>query len=398
MRLLHTSDWHLGQNFMGQSRQEEHKAFLNWLLETLKKEKINALLVAGDIFDTGTPPNYALELYYNFLKELSSIKSLKTTIITAGNHDSIATLKAPKQLLEILNIKIITSGDKDEDPIISIYNDNKELEAIVCAVPFLRDGVIREFSANTTSKQKEELINNGIKAYYQNCLKKATILKGTLDIPVIGMGHLTLLGGKNSDSQREIYIGGKLDIGGNYLGDMFDYVALGHLHRNQKIDLDHVQYSGSPIKLSFSEANDTKKVNIILFENSKAIVSKIDIPQTKKLIVLKGDEKSIIKQLEMITDKDSFIEVHLNDDNPALANQTIREYASQEDLIILAVKVIKTDENTSVKIQNAQSLDELSVQDVFQERLLQDNIEDIKLKEQLTLAFNQLYSKVQEDL
>ena len=398
MKILHTSDWHLGQNFMGQSRVEEHHSFLTWLLDTIVKEKIDALLVAGDIFDTGTPPNYALELYYNFLKELSAIKSLKITIITAGNHDSIATLKAPKQLLEILNIKVITSGDKDEDPIISIYNDDKKLEAIVCAVPFLRDGIIREFSANTTSKQKEELTNNGIKAYYQNCYEKATILKSDLDIPIIAMGHLTLLGGKNSDSEREIYIGGKLDIGSNYLGDLFDYVALGHLHRNQKIGLEHIQYSGSPINLSFSEVNDTKKVNIIEFDKTKAIISKLDIPQTKKLIVLKGDGNTIIKKLENIEDKDSFIEVHLSDDNPALANQNIREYASDNDLVILAVKVRKTDEAISIKVQNAQSLDDLSIQDVFDERIAQDDIVDIKFKEQLNLTFNQVYSKVQEGL
>ena len=96
IRLIHTSDWHLGQNFMGKSRVEEHEAFLSWLLDTIEEKQIELLLVSGDIFDTGTPPNYALELYYNFLKQLSSKKSLKTTIITAGNHDSVSTLKSTK--------------------------------------------------------------------------------------------------------------------------------------------------------------------------------------------------------------------------------------------------------------------------------------------------------------
>ena len=92
MKILHTSDWHLGQNFIGKSRIEEHEAFLSWLLKTIKEKQIEVLLVSGDIFDTGTPSNYALELYYNFLKELSHIKTLITTIITAGNHDSVSTL------------------------------------------------------------------------------------------------------------------------------------------------------------------------------------------------------------------------------------------------------------------------------------------------------------------
>lgn len=135
MRILHTSDWHLGQNFMGKSREEEHSSFLSWLIEIIKNQNINLLLVSGDIFDTGTPPNYALELYYNFLKQLSDIKTLNTTIITAGNHDSISTLKAPKQLLEVLNVHVITTGDEDENEIIEIVQ-NDSIEAIVCAVHF----------------------------------------------------------------------------------------------------------------------------------------------------------------------------------------------------------------------------------------------------------------------
>ena len=98
MKILHTSDWHLGQNFMGKSRVDEHEAFLSWLLEIIKTKQIEILLVSGDIFDTGTPPNYALELYYNFLKELSNIKTLITTIITAGNHDSVLTLNQLQSL------------------------------------------------------------------------------------------------------------------------------------------------------------------------------------------------------------------------------------------------------------------------------------------------------------
>ena len=130
MKILHTSDWHLGQNFMGKSRLDEHEAFLFWLLEITKEKEIEVLLVSGDIFDTGTPPNYALELYYNFLKELSSIKTLITTIITAGNHDSVSTLKAPKQLLEVLNVHVITTGDEDENVIIPINKNSMKLSYI----------------------------------------------------------------------------------------------------------------------------------------------------------------------------------------------------------------------------------------------------------------------------
>lgn len=281
IKILHTSDWHLGQNFMGKSRIEEHKAFLSWLLETIEQKQIELLLVSGDIFDTGTPPNYALELYYNFLKQLSSKKSLKTTIITAGNHDSVSTLKAPKQLLEALNVHVVVNGDEDENIIIPI-KEADTTKAIVCAVPFLRDSVIRQSLGGETVSDKEKLANDGIKTYYEKTYKKAKELDS--NVPIIAMGHLTTVGSRSSESERDIYIGGTLDIGGDYLASMFDYVALGHLHINQTVGNEHVRYSGSPIPLSFSESKNTQKVNLVTINNSadeNVKVEELEVPLTK---------------------------------------------------------------------------------------------------------------------
>ena len=180
------------------------------LLEIIKEKHVEVLVISGDIFDTGTPPNYALELYYNFLRKLSNIKTLITTIITAGNHDSVSTLKAPKQLLEVLNVHVITTGDEDENVIIPI-NKNDDLISIVCAVPFLRDSVIRESLSGKTISEKEKLANSGIKAYYENCYSKALELNEDKNIPIIAMGHLTTVGSRSSQSERDIYIGGTID-------------------------------------------------------------------------------------------------------------------------------------------------------------------------------------------
>jgi len=393
MKILHTSDWHIGQNFMGKSRLEEHEAFLSWLLEIIKEKEIEVLIVAGDIFDTGTPPNYALELYYNFLKQLSSINSLNTTIITAGNHDSISTLKAPKQLLEVLNVQVITSGDESENEVIEIKKDD-ELQAIVCAVPFLRDSVIRESISGQTISQKEKVANSGIKAYYENTYKKALDLKGDKDIPLIATGHLTTVGSRTSESERDIYIGGTLDIGGDYLGSLFDYVALGHLHINQTVGANHVRYSGSPIPLSFSESKNTQKVNIVNF-NETLEVEEIAIPLKRKLILLKGDSEAIKKELKTITDKTAWIEVHIKDDNPLVANQEIRELATKLELTLLAVKIEKSEKQLQSKQLKAISLDELTVNEVFEKRLELEALEDKKLKEELLINFKEVVQKVQ---
>ncbi|MFA7083767.1 MAG: exonuclease SbcCD subunit D C-terminal domain-containing protein [Arcobacteraceae bacterium] len=398
MKSLHTSDWHLGQNFMGKSREDEHKAFFSWLLETLKEKEIDLLLVSGDIFDTGTPPNYALELYYNFLKELSHIKTLITTVITAGNHDSISTLKAPKQLLEVLNIHVITSGDEDEDVTIPLYK-NDDLKAVVCAVPFLRDSVIRKSLSGKTISEKEKLANSGIKAYYENCYSKALELKKDKDIPIISMGHLTTVGSRTSQSERDIYIGGTLDIGGDYLASMFDYVALGHLHINQIVgNNEHVRYSGSPIPLSFSELKNTQKVNLVTLnktdKETKVAVEELAVPITQKLIVLKGTCETLKSELKSIEDKTSWIEVHINDDNPMFANSEIRELASSLELTLLAVKIDKSPKQLQAKELHAISLDELSVEDVFLKRLTQEELEDKELEDDLIRNFNQILSKV----
>jgi exonuclease SbcD len=374
---------------MGKSREKEHEAFLSWLLDVLKEKEVQLLLVSGDIFDTQTPPNYALELYYDFLKELSGLQTLNATIITAGNHDSISTLKAPKKLLQALNVHVITSGDKDEDVIIPVGSPQK---ALVCAVPFLRDSVIRQSFEGQTISDKEKLANEGIKAYYQNVYEKALQRKNAKDIPVIATGHLTTVGSRTSQSERDIYIGGTLDIGGDYLASMFDYVALGHLHINQKVGVDNVRYSGAPIPLSFSESKNTQKVNLVSL-GKKIRIEELAVPLYRKLLVIKGDVKTIQKELSAVADKNSWIEVHVNDDNPMHANSVIREFAAKLELKLLAVRVQKSEKQLRAKEMQAISLDELSVNEVFEKRLAIENIEDKEFEKELIENFSILASK-----
>jgi len=392
MKILHTSDWHIGQKFMGKSRQEEHTAFLAWLYETIQKESIDVLIVAGDIFDTGNPPNYALELYYNFLKELFSLQNL-TVIITAGNHDSISTLKASKQLLESMNIHVITSGESDENELVSIYKDDT-LQGVVCAVPFLRDSVVRKAVSGQTINDKESSLNDGIKQHYKDVYEEAKKLTKEDSLPLIATGHLTTVGSRTSESERDIYIGGTLDIGSGFLGKYFDYVALGHLHINQTVGCDHVRYSGSPIPLSFSESNQKKKVNIISFENGKVTVEEVEVPLYRKLQVLKGDLETIKKELENIDDKTTWIEVHLKDENPMFANQAIREYAQELELTVLAIKIDRTQKKLKAEELNVVSLDELTPTEVFQRRLDVEELADKEFIQELTLNFKKVVEKV----
>ncbi len=392
MRILHTSDWHLGQNFMGKSREEEHQAFLTWLLETIEKESIDVVIVAGDIFDTGSPPNYALELYYNFLTKLSN-SSCRYVVITAGNHDSIATLKAPKELLKAMSVYVITSGDKDDNGVIEIYNED-ELEAVICGVPFLRDSVVRKSKAAQTMNEKEFSLSEGIREYYDTIYEEAKEIVGDRSLPIIATGHLTTIGSKSSDSEREIYIGGTLDIDSEFLGRNFDYVALGHLHINQKVGSEHIRYSGSPIPLSFSEANSKKRVNIISFDGDSIIVEELEIPLHRPLLVIRGNLNSIIDELNSVEDSSTWIEIHLDDKNPFFANEEIRREASKLKLTILALKIDRSEQALRSKDLDVISLDELKPIDVFNRRLNQDAIEDKALQEVLNLEFKTIVNEV----
>lgn len=383
MKVLHTSDWHLGQNFMGKSREDEHRAFLNWLNDKIIEESVDVLIVAGDIFDTGTPPNYALELYYNFLKDL--IKTdCKYTIITAGNHDSVSTLKAPQQLLSMLNIYIIASGEEDE--IIEIYNKDT-LEGVICAVPFLRDRVVRRVCKEETSKDKELSLFNGIKEHYDNVYERAKDIIKERDIPIIATGHLTTLGAKSSDSERDIYIGGTVDIDSSFFSKNFDYVALGHLHNNQKVGGNTIRYSGSPIPLSFSEANTVKKINIVSFKENIVFVKEVDIPKSRNLVIIKGNLELILKELESIEDKNCWISINIDDDNPQYAHSVIRDTAKSLDLTILIIKIDKSNLALYSNGEKIKSLDELKPISVFERLLDLDGIYDDEYRGELINSF-----------
>jgi len=391
MKILHTSDWHLGQSFMGKSREAEHKAFLAWLLQTIQEHSITTLIVAGDIFDTGTPPNYALELYYTFLKECSQLCT--NIIVIAGNHDSIATLKASKELLGALHIDVITTGDTEESELVELYEQG-ELCAIVCGVPYLRDYVVRESLAGETLHEKEHSLTQGIEAHYKKVHEEALVLRGNLDVPIVATGHLTTVGATRSESEREIYIGGTLNVESSFLSKLFDYVALGHLHINQRVGCESVRYSGSPIPLSFSEAGQQKRVNVVSWSKGVLEVEELVIPLYRELFLSKGNLEKVLADLESVESTSTWIEVHLKDENPFYANQQIRARAEELGLSILALKVEVLEQKLQGEDFHVISLDELTPQEVFEKRLEKELLKDEAFEKQLSTTFSQVVEEL----
>lgn len=252
MKLIHTSDWHIGRTLYGKRRYEEHEAFLEWLGNFIQKEKIDILLVSGDIFDNTAPSNRAQEIYYRFLCRLTR-SDLKAVVITAGNHDSPSFLNAPKELLKSLNVHVIGSASEyPEDEVITIKNSKGKPEIVICAVPYLRDREIRKAEAGESFEEKEQKLLNGIAHHYESVVSHAEKISAENDkIPIVATGHLFTKGGKtvDGDGVRELYVGSLAHIGTELFPETIDYLALGHLHVPQKISgKDHLRYSGSPFR------------------------------------------------------------------------------------------------------------------------------------------------------
>ena len=301
MKFLHTSDWHIGRSLYGRKRYDEFSAFLDWLAKFIEDQGMDALLVAGDIFDTGTPSNRAQELYYKFLRRVSA-SSCRHVVIIAGNHDSPSFLNAPKEILKALQVHVVGAVTEDpEDEILVLKGPSGVPEALVCAMPYLRDRDIRIAEAGESLEDKNMRLIQGIEAHYAAVSRLAEAKRKTIgNIPVVALGHLFAAGGRTleGDGVRELYVGSLARVGKEVFSSGFDYVALGHLHLAQSVGGEpHIRYSGSPIPMGFGEAGREKKVIRIEFQGRAPVISEHPIPCFQVLERISGDMEQILSRL-----------------------------------------------------------------------------------------------------
>ena len=164
MKFLHTSDWHIGRTLYGRKRYDEFKAFLEWVSDTIVKEHVDVLLVAGDIFDTSTPSNKAQQLYYEFLCKVAN-SCCRHVVIIGGNHDSPSFLNAPQALLKALHVHVVGAMSQNLEDEIIVLGDLPE--AVICAVPYLRDKDIRTLEAGETIDSKNAKLVAGLHQHYK---------------------------------------------------------------------------------------------------------------------------------------------------------------------------------------------------------------------------------------
>ena len=382
MRILHTSDWHLGQNFYSKSRAAEHQAFLDWLLASAQEHDVDAIIVAGDIFDTGSPPSYARELYNRFVVQLQQTRC--RLVVLAGNHDSVATLNESRDILAFLNTTVVANAG--HAPFILPLRDGTP-GAIFCPVPFLRPRELVTSQAGHSGGEKQQLLLSAISDYYQQQYQLACELRGA----------------SKSDAVREIYIG-TLDAFPASRFPPADYIALGHIHRAQVVGgCEHIRYSGSPIPLSFDETGKNKSVNLVTFANGCLTdVTPLIVPVTQPLAVLKGDFASISAQLNQWQNNDqqpsAWLDIEVTSDE--YMHDIQRKIQAQTETLPVEVLLVRRSRAQRDRIlagAQRETLSELQVEDVFARRLALETLEATQ-QQRLEQLFNEtLHSLNGED-
>ncbi len=332
VRFLHTSDWHLGQFFHNHDREYEHTQFLNWLLEQIKEKQPHALLIAGDIFDVINPASAAQKQLYQFLADAHDIAPNMQTLMIAGNHDSGYRIEQVEPLLEKYNAKAVgvIAWNKDKSLNIDhllqpIYNERKDIVAWCLTLPFLRSAEITGFNDQTTNSQ------NAIAYLHQQLIAEAKARKQPNQALIL-MSHAHMQGGETSDSERPIIIGNEEALSTSLFDDVIDYVALGHLHKPQKVGQAHIRYSGSPIPLSFSEINYKHQVVEVeidptLQNEERFKFQALPIPRSVQLHKVSGELQSVFEQLRNLTDGEieainqrEYVDIEYHTDTPPQPN------------------------------------------------------------------------------
>lgn len=379
MRILHTSDWHLGKNLEQIKRIEEQKEFIDCLCRIVEEQDIDLVLVAGDIYDTYNPSAAAEELFFEAVDRLND-KGKRAVLVIAGNHDSPERLCAASPLaykngiillgypgsdaamhkISSENIKIVNSGPGWLELCVSGCKHN----AIIITIPYPSESRLEEL---LSSQLDEGMLQ---KAYSEKIGSIISVLSNKFrdDTVNLVVGHLFLKGGKESDSERTLQVGGALTVDPEVLPINAHYVALGHLHRPQQISNNHcpVVYSGSPLAYSFSEAEHSKAVYIIeAAPGEKASVNHeyLNCGKPLRRWVAKKGISQAIAWCEEGRDKDAWVDLEIITNRVLTIEEQKELRALHPGIINIRPKLIDSD----AVISSAQSREGMKIDELFKD-------------------------------
>jgi exonuclease SbcD len=298
MRIFISADWHLGKRLHQEDLSEDMELFFAFLLEKIKEEETDYLLIAGDIFDQHNPAHEATRQYYRFLSKLNATGC--KAIIIAGNHDSPSFLDTPSSLLSNFGVTVVAQFpglDKINEVFIPVEDKRGKNKAIVAAIPFLQDRFIRQVGEGESSKTIDEKIQEGMRNIFRHTGE--ALHRNHPHLTHIGMAHLHAQGMLVSEAERDIQIGNVLGITADAL-DQFDYLGLGHIHTGQAVLEGRIHYASSPISLGFSENNYAHKIIRLELEDGQITQSFIPLPKTRSLYQVKGNLAEVEQKINSL--------------------------------------------------------------------------------------------------
>lgn len=380
MRLLHTSDWHLGQTLHNYERGYEHQRFLDWLLDTLVAERVDVLLVAGDVFDNANPSAASQKQLYVFLQQARARLPALQLVVVAGNHDSAGRLEAPAPLLAAHGTHVIghllrgENGDIDlERLLLPLTGSDGQVQAWCLAVPFLRPGDVPKLPAGDT----QDAYLGGIALLYHQ-LTDLALARRQPGQAIVAMGHCHMVGGEMSnDSERRIVIGGTEMLPSGIFDTTIAYAALGHLHKAQAVGgQEHIRYCGSPIPLSFAEVNYRHQVLCLDIDGEQLReVRVIEVPRAVPLLRVPATPAPIDEVLVQLAALDvpdapaeaqPFLEVRVHLDAPEPGLRTRIETALDGKPVRLAkIETSSAARSSAPENMTLDQLGQLQPDDIF---------------------------------
>ena len=404
IRILHTADWHLGQTFFGYDRAGEHEVFLNWLAGEIREREIDALIIAGDVFDVSNPSAASQSLYYHFIYRVTAENPTLQIVIVAGNHDSAARLEAPLPLLQAMRTEVrgvvrkSDDGEIDYDHLtVELKNRDGEVELLCMAVPFLRQGDY------PTVPTEGNPYAEGVRELYTQLLQRLWKRRKE-NQSILAIGHLHAIGSEiaEKDYSERTVIGGLECVSPDAFSEQIAYTALGHIHKAQRVSgRENVRYAGSPIPMSFAEKHYHHGVVEVTFDGGCAVdIMRVECPRLIPLMSVPNGEPAspeivleILKELPVTEGAAPYLEVKVLLDEPEpMLRQEVEEALADKNYRLARIVSTYRNETGNAEKENEnwkRGLQEMSPLQIAQSAF--EKIYQVEMPEELTDLFQEAY-------
>ena len=404
IRILHTADWHLGQTFFGYDRAGEHEVFLNWLAGEIREREIDALIIAGDVFDVSNPSAASQRIYYEFIYRVTAENPKLQIVIVAGNHDSAARLEAPLPLLQAMRTEVrgvvrkSDDGEIDYDHLtVELKNRDGEVELLCMAVPFLRQGDY------PTVPTEGNPYAEGVRELYTQLLQRLWKRRKE-NQSILAIGHLQAIGSEiaEKDYSERTVIGGLECVSPDAFSEQIAYTALGHIHKAQRVSgRENVRYAGSPIPMSFAEKHYHHGVVEVTFDGGCAVdIMRVECPRLIPLMSVPNGEPAspeivleILKELPVTEGAEPYLEVKVLLDEPEpMLRQEVEEALADKNYRLARIVSTYRNETGNAEKENEnwkRGLQEMSPLQIAQSAF--EKIYQVEMPEELTDLFQEAY-------